>query len=48
MKQSEEDQTDVRAFFDQHLRSKPQPLLDQQSPSHPGVRFCCPQAETRA
>jgi hypothetical protein len=30
----------VRAFFDQHLRSRPQALLDQQSPRYPEVTFC--------
>ena len=29
----------VRAFFDQHLRCKPQPLLDQPSPAYPEVVF---------
>jgi dienelactone hydrolase len=38
----------VRAFFDQHLRSKPQALLDQPSPRYPEVTFCSPQAEPRA
>jgi len=38
----------VRAFFDQHLRSKPQALLDQPSPRYPEVTFCSPEAETRA
>jgi hypothetical protein len=38
----------VRAFFDQHLRGKPQSLLDQPSPHYPEVRFCSPEAETRA
>jgi len=32
----------VRAFFDQHLRGQPQPLLDQPSASYPEVRFCVP------
>jgi dienelactone hydrolase len=32
----------VRAFFDQHLRSEPQALLDQPSPRHPEVTFCSP------
>ena len=32
----------VRAFFDQHLRSTPQALLDQRSPSYPEVTFCSP------
>jgi dienelactone hydrolase len=32
----------VRAFFDQHLRGKPQALLDQPSPRYPEVRFCSP------
>jgi dienelactone hydrolase len=38
----------VRAFFDQHLRAKPQALLDQPSPRYPEVTFCSPEAETRA
>ena len=38
----------VRAFFDQHLRSTPQALLDQPSPRYPEVTFCSPQPETRA
>jgi hypothetical protein len=32
----------VRAFFDQHLRSRPQALLDQPSPGYPEVTFCSP------
>ncbi|HVT68468.1 MAG TPA: alpha/beta hydrolase [Trebonia sp.] len=32
----------VRAFFDQHLRGTPQPLLDQPSPRYPEVTFCSP------
>ena len=32
----------VRAFFDLHLRSRPQPLLDQPSPRYPEVTFCSP------
>jgi dienelactone hydrolase len=32
----------VRAFFDQHLRSQPQVLLDQPSPRYPEVTFCFP------
>lgn len=32
----------VRAFFDQHLRSRPQALLDQPSPLNPEVTFCSP------
>jgi Platelet-activating factor acetylhydrolase, isoform II len=32
----------VRAFFDQHLRSRPQALLDQPSPRYPEVAFCSP------
>jgi hypothetical protein len=35
----------VRAFFDQHLRGRPQALLDQPSPRYPEVRFCSPQAK---
>jgi len=38
----------VRAFFDQHLRGKPQSLLDQPSPSYPEVTFCSPKAQRRA
>jgi dienelactone hydrolase len=38
----------VRAFFDQHLRGRPQGLLDQPSPRYPEVMFCSPDAETRA
>ncbi len=37
----------VRAFFDQHLRSTPQALLDQPSPRYPEVTCCSPEAETR-
>mgnify|MGYP001308345575 CR=1 FL=1 len=32
----------VLAFFDQHLRGNPQPLLDHPSPSYPEVTFCAP------
>jgi dienelactone hydrolase len=32
----------VRAFFDRHLRSRPQTLLDQPSPRYPEVTFCSP------
>ena len=38
----------VRAFFDQHLRSKPQALLDQPSPRYPEVTFCSPETKTCA
>ncbi len=38
----------VRAFFDQHLRGKPQALLDQPSPRYPEVTFCSLEAETRS
>jgi dienelactone hydrolase len=38
----------VRAFFDQHLRSQPQSLLDQPSPRYPEVTFAFPEADTRA
>jgi dienelactone hydrolase len=38
----------VRAFFDQHLRSEPQALLDQPSPRYPEVTFCFPEAERLA
>jgi dienelactone hydrolase len=34
----------VRAFFDQHLRGRPQALLDQPSPRYPEVTFCSPSA----
>jgi predicted dienelactone hydrolase len=33
----------VRAFFDQHLRGRPQSLLDQPSPRYPEVLFCSPE-----
>jgi hypothetical protein len=32
----------VRAFFDEHLRGRPQALLDQPSPRYPEVTFCSP------
>jgi dienelactone hydrolase len=35
----------VRAFFDQHLRGKPQALLDQPSPRYPEVTFCSPEPD---
>jgi dienelactone hydrolase len=38
----------VLAFFDQHLRSKPQTLLDRPSPRYPEVTFAFPEADTRA
>jgi dienelactone hydrolase len=38
----------VRAFFDQHLRSKPQTLLDEPSRRYPEVTFCSPETNTRA
>jgi dienelactone hydrolase len=34
----------VRAFFDQHLRGRPQSLLDQPSRRYPEVTFCSPEA----
>ncbi len=37
----------VRAFFDQHLRGRPQALLDQPSPRYEEVMFCSPDAKTR-
>ena len=37
----------VRAFFDQHLRSEPQALLDQPSPRYPEVTFCSPGTKRR-
>lgn len=36
--------TYVRAFFDQHLRSRPQPLLNAPSPAYPEVAFCSPKS----
>jgi dienelactone hydrolase len=33
----------VRAFFDQHLHSRPPALLDQPSPRYPEVTFCFPE-----
>ena len=36
----------VRAFFDQHLRDRPQALLDQPSPRYPEVTFCFPTMDT--
>ncbi|MFF0247098.1 alpha/beta hydrolase family protein [Streptosporangium sandarakinum] len=36
----------ITAFFDQHLRKKPQPLLDKPSASHPEVKFCAPEKKT--
>ncbi|UBU11493.1 alpha/beta hydrolase family protein [Nonomuraea gerenzanensis] len=38
----------VVAFFDQHLRKKPQPLLDKPSASYPEVEFCAPEKKTCA
>jgi dienelactone hydrolase len=38
----------VRAFFDRHLRGRPQALLDQPSPRYPEVTFCSPEEDTRA
>jgi hypothetical protein len=32
----------VRAFFDQHLRGRPQAMLGQPSPRYPEVTFCSP------
>ncbi len=32
--------TYVAAFLDQHLKSKPQPLLDKPSPRHPEAKLC--------
>ncbi|MGH3176640.1 MAG: hypothetical protein ACRDPF_22605 [Streptosporangiaceae bacterium] len=37
----------VRAFFDQHLGSTPQALLDQPSPRYPEVTFCSPEPDSR-
>ncbi|MEU9831656.1 alpha/beta hydrolase [Streptosporangium sp. NPDC048047] len=36
----------VRAFFDRHLRAKPQPLLERPSPRYPEVAFCSPETKT--
>ncbi|MFG1684307.1 alpha/beta hydrolase family protein [Nonomuraea sp. NPDC049269] len=38
----------VTAFFDQHLRGKPQPLLNKPSASYPEITFCSPQEKTCA
>jgi len=38
----------VLAFFDQHLRGKPQTLLDRPSARYPEVTFAFPAADTRA
>jgi dienelactone hydrolase len=35
----------VRAFFDQHLRGRPQTLLDLDPARYPEVRFCSPEAD---
>jgi hypothetical protein len=36
----------TRAFFDQHLRNQPQPLLERPSQSYPEVKFCSTQTKT--
>ncbi|GAB3164005.1 alpha/beta hydrolase family protein [Microbispora hainanensis] len=36
----------VRAFFDLHLRGKPQPLLHRPSVRYPEVEFCSPETKT--
>ncbi|MEU7745966.1 alpha/beta hydrolase [Nonomuraea sp. NPDC049158] len=38
----------VTAFFDQHLRGKPQPLLNKSSASYPEITFCNPPEKTCA
>jgi predicted dienelactone hydrolase len=38
--------TYVRAFLDQHLRHRPQPLLDKPSPRYPEVKLCTPDRKT--
>ncbi|MEW9552289.1 alpha/beta hydrolase family protein [Nonomuraea sp. NPDC050783] len=38
----------VTAFFDLHLRGKPQPLLDKPSERYPEVTFCAPETKTCA
>lgn len=38
----------VTAFFDQHLRGKPQPLLNKSSASYPEITFCSPPEKTCA
>ncbi|MEV5555641.1 alpha/beta hydrolase [Nonomuraea wenchangensis] len=38
----------VTAFFDQHLRDKPQSLLDQPSARYPEITFCAPEEKTCA
>jgi dienelactone hydrolase len=37
----------VRAFFDQHLRGRPQALLDRPSARYPEVTFCTPEPNLR-
>lgn len=36
----------VGAFFDLHLRKRPQPLLDRPSAHYPEVRLCTPETKT--
>ncbi|GAA3791724.1 alpha/beta hydrolase [Sphaerisporangium flaviroseum] len=36
----------ARAFFDLHLRKKPQPLLEKPSARYPEVKFCSPETKT--
>lgn len=38
----------VRAFFDLHLRHRPQPLLDQPSSRYPEVKFCSVETQSCA
>ncbi|GAA3594667.1 alpha/beta hydrolase [Nonomuraea rosea] len=40
--------TYVAAFFDLHLRKKPQPLLDKPAASYPEITFCVPETKTCA
>ncbi|MCX4969509.1 hypothetical protein OHA98_33080 [Streptomyces sp. NBC_00654] len=36
----------TRAFFELHLRHRPQPLLDKPSTHYPQVTFCTPETST--
>jgi hypothetical protein len=38
----------VRAFSDQHLRGRPQALLEKPSPCYPEVMFCSPETTMSA
>ncbi|MFF4774713.1 hypothetical protein ACFY05_17825 [Microtetraspora fusca] len=38
--------TYVAAFFDLHLRKKPQPLLDEPSTRYPEIKYCSAETKT--